>query len=233
MRYLKTNTAVVITVGPFYDSTDGVTIKDNLTPSYERISAVVDLGDGNAPTIVLDNIAGGISGTSNDLNYITNCDAGLMQLELSADDTNYLGNLFVTITGNVSGSVTGAATHVPVFHEFSIISSQMWGVMFGTGNLNADIKSLNGDTVAAGNLSKSASTIYQGTVTGAATINTLIDSGLNQVYTDHWKGRIVIFSSGGLKYQATDITGFTSATDELTFTTLTAAPSGADTYVVI
>ena len=32
MRFLRTNTAVIITVGPFYDKTDGVTIEGAPAP---------------------------------------------------------------------------------------------------------------------------------------------------------------------------------------------------------
>jgi len=131
MRFLKTNTAVIVTVGPFYDKTDGVTIEGALTITNERITAIKDTDDGNAPTLILDNITGAASATDNDLNYITNNDAGLMQLELTAANLNFLGRLFLTITD--------AANHVPVFHEFMVISAQMWDAMFGTGNLNADV----------------------------------------------------------------------------------------------
>ena len=62
MRYLRTNTATIVTVGPFYDKTDGVTIETGLTITNERISFVVDLNDGSAPTLVLDNITGATSG---------------------------------------------------------------------------------------------------------------------------------------------------------------------------
>ena len=82
MRYLRTNTAAIVTVGPFLDKTDGVTLENGLTITNERISFVVDLNDGLAPTLVLDNVTGATSGTSNDLNYIANCDAALMQLEM-------------------------------------------------------------------------------------------------------------------------------------------------------
>jgi hypothetical protein len=141
VRFLKTNTAVIVTVGPFYDKTDGVTIEGSLTITNERITAIKDTDDGNAPTIILDNVTGATSATDNDLNYITNNDAGLMQLELTAANVNFLGRLFLTITD--------AANHVPVFHEFMVISAQMWDAMFGTGNLNADVVNWKGSAAPA------------------------------------------------------------------------------------
>lgn len=99
--------------------------------------------------------------------------------------------------------------------------------------VDANVLVLNGDATAAANLAKSASVIFRGSVTGAATTTTLIDSTLTQAAADHWKGRIVIFTSGALKYQATDITAFDPITDKLTFTALTGAPSALDEYVIV
>src|SRR3990167_4375058 len=97
------------------------------------------------------------------------------------------------------------------------------------GSVDANAVALNGGTAAAENLRRSAESIYYGSVTGAVTTTTLIDSGLTQADTDHWKGRIVIFLTGTLAKEATDITEFDPATDKLTFTALTSAPSGGDT----
>ena len=166
MRYLRNNTATIVTVGPFYDKADGVTIEGSLTITNEKISMTVDLNEGSAPTLVLDNVTGATSGTDNDLNYIANCDAGLMQLELSAANTNYLGRAFLTITD--------AANHVPVFHEFTILPANVFdALVLGSGTdlldvsvvqlagsavdqsgglINANVKQISGDATAADNL---------------------------------------------------------------------------------
>jgi hypothetical protein len=81
VMFLRTNTAVIIPVGPFFDKATGVDIENTLTITNEKITLIAVTDDGSAPTLVLDNITGAASGTSNDLNYITNCDAGMMQLE--------------------------------------------------------------------------------------------------------------------------------------------------------
>ncbi len=74
--------------------------------------------------------------------------------------------------------------------------------------------------------------VFYGSVTGATLSNSLIDSKLTQSATDFWKGRIVIFLSGALKYQASDITAFDPATDKITFSTMTAAASNGDKYAI-
>jgi hypothetical protein len=49
-RYLRSNTATIVTVGPFFDKTDGVTLETALTITNEKISLTVDLNDGSAPS---------------------------------------------------------------------------------------------------------------------------------------------------------------------------------------
>jgi hypothetical protein len=142
MRFLRTNTAVIVTVGPFYDKTDGVTIEGSLTITNERITLTADTDAGSAPTLILDNVTGATAGTSNDLNYITNNDAGLMQLELTAADTNRLGRMFLTITD--------AANHVPVFHEFMVLPAMIYDAfILGTDVLDASMTQILGTAVSA------------------------------------------------------------------------------------
>jgi len=155
MRFLRTNTAVIITVGPFYDKTDGVTIETALTITNERITLTADTDDGSAPTNILDNVTGATSGTSNDLNYITGNDAGMMQLELSAANTNRLGRMFL--------SITDAANHVPVFHEFMVVPALVYDTYFA---------STGGATFPAATLA-STTNITAGTITTTTNLTNL------------------------------------------------------------
>ena len=143
-RELRTNTAVIVTVGPFLDKTDGVTLENSLTITNEKITLVAETDDGNAPTLILDNISGATSGTNNDLNYITNNDAALMQIELSAANLNRLGRMRLIITD--------ANNHVPVWEDFEVVSQQYYDAKYGTGNFSADAKAISGDSTAADNL---------------------------------------------------------------------------------
>lgn len=141
MQFLRTNTAVIVTVGPFYDKTDGVTIETGLTITDERITLTADTDAGSAPTNVLDNVTGATSGTDNDLNYITGNDAGMMQLELSAANTNRLGRMLL--------SITDAANHVPVFHEYMVLPAMIYDAfVLGTDTLDASVTEWLGTAVA-------------------------------------------------------------------------------------
>ena len=123
MQFLRSNTAVIITVGPFYDKTTGVDIETALTITNERITLTADTDAGSAPTNILDNVTGATSGTANDLNYITGNDAGMMQLELAAANVNRVGRMFL--------SITDAANHVPVFHEFFVLPQAIYDWLTG------------------------------------------------------------------------------------------------------
>ena len=101
------------------------------------------------------------------------------------------------------------------------------------GKIDSNTSAIAGVVAAATNLAASAGVIYVGSVTGAAATTTLIDSALTEAAADFWKGRIIIFTSGALKYQATDVTAFDPATDKLTFTALTGTPALADAYVIV
>ena len=83
-------------------------------------------------------MTGATSGTSNDLNYITGNDAGMMQLELAAADVNRLGRMRLTITD--------AANHCPVFHDYCVLPADIYDAMFTAGAGYGDI--LNRTTIA-------------------------------------------------------------------------------------
>jgi hypothetical protein len=138
-RELKTNTAVIVTVGPFLSITDGVTLKTSLTITNEKITLIAETDDGSAPTLILDNITGATSGTSNDLNYIADNDAAMMQIELSAANVNRLGRMRLIITD--------AANHVPVWEDFEVVSAQYYDAKYGTGSFSANLVAILGAAI--------------------------------------------------------------------------------------
>jgi hypothetical protein len=117
--------------------------------------------------------------------------------------------------------------------EVGAIKAKTDQLGFIGGRVDATIGAINGNATAAQNLERSALTIYRGTVTGTSTTTTVVDSGLTQSAADFWKGRIVIFVTGTLAGQASDITAFTPATDTLTITALTGSPSVSDNFVIV
>jgi hypothetical protein len=150
MRYLRTNTACRITVGPFFDKTDGITPETALTVTSCKLTMMVDSSD--VPTLVID-AAPTASGGNNDMVHVTGDDAGFYDLELTAAQTNYLGRAMIAITD--------AATHCPVFHEFMIVPAVVYdAVILGTDLLDVSMTQISGDAQSATDLKDFADAGY-------------------------------------------------------------------------
>jgi len=209
--WLKQSTASQeVLLGPFLDDTDGKTAETGLTIANTDIK----IWKTGATTEASKNSGGA-----------THIAAGRYYAVLDATGTDTLGPMEINV--HVSGAL-------PVRRECLVLSAVIYdSLVAGSDVLQTDVTQLNGSSTAAQNLARSASAIYRGSVTGSATTTTLIDSALTQSDTDHWKGRVLIFTTGSLAFQATDITAFTPGTDQLTFTALTNAPSGGNEYVIV
>ncbi len=95
-------------------------------------------------------------------------------------------------------------------------------------------------SAAATKLAASAGQIIQATVdtvvnTHTPTTTEFQADDVTEATTDHYKGRIVIFTSGALVGQATDITGYAKVTTigQFTVTAMTEAPANDDTFVIV
>lgn len=69
-------------------------------------------------------------------------------------------------------------------------------------------------------------------VTGTLTTTTMT-TDLTEATDDHYNGRSVVFTSGALTGQATDITDYTGSTKLITMTALTEAPSNGTTFKIV
>ena len=94
-------------------------------------------------------------------------------------------------------------------------------------------KQISGSATAADNLEASA----LGIVTGAAATGTLsttqMTTNLTEATDDHYNGRIIVWTSGVLAGQATDITDYDGSSKMLTYTAVTEAPGNGDTFVIV
>lgn len=102
-----------------------------------------------------------------------------------------------------------------------------------SGKMDSDATALSGSTAAADNLEASAEVIIVGTAQTGTLSTTQMTTNLTEATDDHYNGRIIIWTSGVLLGQATDITAYTGATKLFTFTAVTEAPSNGDTFVIV
>lgn len=201
-------------IGPFVDSTDFISVKTGLTIANTDIKLSVN----------------GAAGASKNSGGGTHRNNGMYGVTFDATDTATCGELKGSVV--VSGAMVVAFT-------FFVIEEAIYDALFAASaaafdsSQRVDIGKLLGSATDATNLQKAADSMFRGAVTGSTSTTTLIDSSLTQSANDHWKGRILMFTSGALQYQATDITAFDASLDKLTFSALTGSPSNGDTYIIL
>ena len=101
-----------------------------------------------------------------------------------------------------------------------------------SGKMDSDVQAINASTTAAVQLALSANEIENGQCEGTPT-TTVIQTDLAETQDDIYIGRVVIFTSGSARGEATDITDYTGSTGTLTVTALANAPAATDTFILI
>lgn len=144
-------------------------------------------------------------------------------------DTAEIGAAGAGLT--VLATAANLATVDTVVDAIQVATDQM--VFTVTNELDVNVLSISGDSTAADNLEASMETIVVGTATGTLTTTTMADSALTETTDDHYIGRIIIWRTGVLAGQATDITDYTGSTRLFTFTATTEAPGSGDAYVIL
>ena len=130
-----------------------------------------------------------------------------------------------TIDTNVDAVLVDTGTTLPA--QISALND------FDPTTDGVDVTKINGSTEAAQDLSASALTIVRASAVTGTLSTTEMTTDLTEATDDHYNGRIIIWTSGVLKDQATAITDYTGASKKLTFVAITEAPSNADTFVIV
>ena len=134
MQELRANTAVDVLIGPFLDSTDGVTAETALTISQ----ADVRLSKNGQ------NIA-----QKNDATAAAHDELGLYNCELDATDTNTLGTLVLNV--QESGAL-------PVRHEYMVLTEAAWDAKYADAYVDVDAGTAQAGAAGTITLATSAST---------------------------------------------------------------------------
>jgi hypothetical protein len=212
--WLKQSTATTIVVGPLVDS----------------VTAAQETGLTITSAEVLVWKQGGTSfAAKNESSSATHRSYGMYTVPLDTTDTNTLGQLIVGVYE--AGILTAR-------HDYMVVPANVWDSMFGADYLQVDVEQIDGSTAAATRLSLSASQIIPGVVdtTVNPTTTTYMESDtITEATADHYNGRIVIFTSGALEGQATDITDYAlvGANGAFTMSALTEAPTNNGTFIIV
>ena len=127
MTWLKQSTAVTVPVGPFVDSTDGVTAETALTISQADIRLSKN---------------GGAYAQTNNATGASHMENGWYGVPLDTTDTNTLGSLVVAV--NESGAC-------PAWRNFMVVPANVWDSLFG-----ADKLQVHADEITAGLITAAA-----------------------------------------------------------------------------
>jgi len=143
-----------------------------------------------------------------------------------------------SITGNLSGTVGSVTGAVGSVTGHTAQTGDTFALANGAAGFVAIDTVVDAVKVVTDNLAASATTIVSGTVSwdnsNATTVNLWSDD-ITTAAADHYNGRLIIFTSGTLQNQATDITDYVVDAGEgkFTFTALTSAPADNVTFVIV
>ncbi len=133
----------------------------------------------------------------------------------------------------ISDASLATAASIAALNDFDPAVDTVATVTDVTNQVTANVTAISGSSDAADNLEASAKTIVVAAATSGTLTTTAMTTTLTETTDDHYNGRIIIWTSGVLKDQATDITDYTGATKLLTYTATTEAPSDGDTFVIV
>ena len=161
---------------------------------------------------------------------------GVYTLLLDEDTTVAAGNDAEEYVIHISRSEIAPVTRTIELYRPETTAGQTLTVTTGVGS--ADALQINSSTGASTQLALSAATIVTGTVDNTAFTATTTILEADDIITaaaDHYNGRIIIFTSGTLQNQATDITDYslTAGRGRFTYTAVTSAPANNVTFVIV
>lgn len=213
MKILKQSTAATPGIGPFVDTTGAAAT--GLTISQTDVI----LSKGGSTTY----------SAKNDATAATHRSGGVYTVPLDTTDTGTVGPLTVVV------NKTGA---LPLKETFLVVAANVYDAMTGADKLFVDAVEMNSSTTAASNLGVSGAVMATGTVdnTGFTATTTILEtSSITTAAADHWKGRVIIFTSGTLQYQATAITAYSlsSGRGRFTYNATTSAPASGVSFIIV
>ena len=153
-------------------------------------------------------------------------------------------NLLTATQASIDAIETDTTTDIPALiataqADLDDIQTRIPAAL-SSGNMKSDMLAISTSTSAADKLEASAGTIVVctvDTVTNTHTPTTTVFQAddVTEATADHFIGRLVIFTSGVLINQASDITDYSAVggIGEFTVTAMTEAPSNNDTFVIV
>lgn len=96
-----------------------------------------------------------------------------------------------------------------------------------------NVAQIRSDETAADNLVRGARASVPGNAITGTLSTTQMTTDLTEATDDHYNGRSIVWTSGVLAGQASDITDYDGATKMLTYSTVTDSPSNGDDFIIV
>lgn len=215
-RILRQATAVTLTMGPALDNTDGVTAETGLSPT------------------VYVSKNGAAQAARNSASAISHDRDGYYRVPLSATDTDTLGHTRVQFTD--------AATHLPVWEDCEVWTTNAWDTFYSTDRLDVNVKEVSDSSSTADNLETVYTTISsaaqmglmaKGTATAVGSATITLAAGFSASSNNIIGSVVVVESATAGAYQARVISGWNNTTKVADVDPAwTTTPTGTVTYIV-
>jgi hypothetical protein len=204
MKYLRANTAATAVIGPFVDSTDGVTPETALTINQAAVRVTKN---------------GGAFAAKSDATAATHMENGYYSVPLNATDTNTAGRLRVAVA---------AAGALPVWEDYSVLPAQVFdSIIAGTDRLEVDAAEITGAAALAVGI------IDSGTAQAATATTMTLRAGATFA-DSAIIGATIIQTGGTNSPQMARVTAYVGSTDVATVAAWpNGTPGGSITYLVL
>ena len=180
--------------------------------------------------------------------YFTMVKAGSTDLAVSGDWTPVTADADIIKDGGTTAQCTNTiASEGDVIWSLTLTAAEMQATRIAISIVDAATKAVEDNvliinTQFSGQLEASAGIIIGEVDTATFTATTTALEGFRlspntteETTADHYNGRLILFTTGALLGQMTDITDYESANskEKFTYTALTEAPADADRYVIL
>ena len=136
--------------------------------------------------------------------------------------------------GDYPSAIVGVLTTEAIYAQAGVSPALSDAPSVGLGqSQGSNIVTVAGSKTAADNMGVSGGTMTRGTVQSGVQTTSSMVTNLPATLTDAYKGRAVIWTSGVLANVAAAVTAFNHTTGVLSFTAVPAAPSAADTFIIV
>jgi hypothetical protein len=194
-----------------------------------KMANQVDLIKTEADKIALTDAGAGVAGSViEEIENRSTHDANAVRDAILSDSTPFPG---ASLT-EARLSELDAATAGKAANQIDLIEGRLPSALVG-GKMDSNVGAINNSTTAAVKLAKSANTIVEGAAIAGTLSTTQMSTDLTETRNDQYNDRVLIWTSGVLKDQATEISDYDGTTKVLTFVAVNGNPSATDEFIIV